>query len=267
MVWEEKALQDKARFQVEKAQYSGPWRVPRKNRMNPDVRTPKRPMSAFLAFSHANRAEQKKKNPSLTNNEITRILAQQWKDAPDDQKKVYIDQEYALRQKYLEKIASWRHSQKNELLAQRQIREELALKKVAEREKDVISHEVDYRNLNYDKSGHYFYSMGENQPWSPHYYQDSRQAQITNYGSRNAYEAETPSNAGEEYDSNSNFQYLHKPAHAEYYSPLQHFDPHFHYQSHYSHLQRSRFQEGISNYFQPEGISSDYHAGSRRRGK
>jgi hypothetical protein len=42
-VWEEKAAQDKARYNNEKMQYSGPWQVPWKRRKK-DPSAPKRPM-------------------------------------------------------------------------------------------------------------------------------------------------------------------------------------------------------------------------------
>jgi HMG (high mobility group) box len=42
-VWEEKAAEDKARYNTEKVQYTGPWQVPWKRRKK-DPSAPKRPM-------------------------------------------------------------------------------------------------------------------------------------------------------------------------------------------------------------------------------
>jgi HMG (high mobility group) box len=42
-VWEEKAAVDKARYNIEKLQYTGPWQVPWKRRKK-DPSAPKRPM-------------------------------------------------------------------------------------------------------------------------------------------------------------------------------------------------------------------------------
>lgn len=85
--WEELARQDKARFEVEKSLYSGPWRVPTARHLKHDPNIPKRPMSAFFAFSHAKRAEEKQKNPKFTNAQISRHLAKLWKESSDKEKK------------------------------------------------------------------------------------------------------------------------------------------------------------------------------------
>ena len=55
--WEEIAKQDKARYEMEKSTYTGPWKVAvvkhKKEKKNSKNHTGafKRPMSAFLAFS------------------------------------------------------------------------------------------------------------------------------------------------------------------------------------------------------------------------
>ena len=43
-VWEKKARKDKARYEVEKAMYKGPWKVPANKRTPKDPSAPKRPM-------------------------------------------------------------------------------------------------------------------------------------------------------------------------------------------------------------------------------
>lgn len=131
--WDELARQDKARFEVEKSLYTGPWKVPAKKRSQKDPNAPKRPMSAFLAYSHARRAEVKKKNPNMNNAEISRVLASMWKGAADEEKKEHIDKEYKLRQKYLTEIAIWRENTEKELSDQRKHREDIAMKTVAAR--------------------------------------------------------------------------------------------------------------------------------------
>jgi hypothetical protein len=253
MLWEEKARQDKARFDVEKSHYTGPWRVPKKKRSNLDIRTPKRPMSAFLAFSHTHRTEAKKKHPDLSNNQITRLLAKRWKDAPDDEKKKFIDQEFELRQQYLENIAAWRQSQKHELMAQRQIREEMALKEVADREKETTDEDVECCHANYDQLNYDYYPIVQNPNWSsyPYRYHDD---------SRYAYNAEASANIkGGHHDSNTNQPTLHPPSTTEHYLYPQHAYPHFCYSIHYSGLNGSRSFEGMPYYYPPERISSEYH--------
>jgi hypothetical protein len=127
------ARKDKARFEVEKSMYTGPWKVPAKKRAIKDPSAPKRPMSAFLAYSHAKRAQVKNENPNMNNAEISRVLAQMWKDASEEEKHEHIEHEYELRQKYLREIAVWREKSEKELENHRRHREELAMKTVAAR--------------------------------------------------------------------------------------------------------------------------------------
>jgi hypothetical protein len=59
-VWDKRAQKDKARYEVEKAMYKGPWKIPANKRTPKDPAAPKRPMSAFLAFSNKRRAALKR---------------------------------------------------------------------------------------------------------------------------------------------------------------------------------------------------------------
>jgi HMG (high mobility group) box len=149
--WEEIAQNDKARYEIEKSMYSGPWKVPVKKRLQDHLNIPRRPMSAFLAFSHANRAEVKRKNPEHNNTQISRHLAQLWKEAKEDEKKEYIDQEYTLRQKYLADIAVWRQVNEKEMTEQRKHREDFAMKKVMDGDLD-----VDHSLTSHPQSSDYF---------------------------------------------------------------------------------------------------------------
>jgi hypothetical protein len=128
--WEKMARRDKARYEVEKKFYSGPWKVLATKRTQKDPNAPKRPMSAFLAFSNLKRAEVKEKNPGLGNSERSRVLAKMWKEAPEDDRKKYIDKEYKLRQTYKTAIAEWRRNSEGEMLAARKGREDEALRTV-----------------------------------------------------------------------------------------------------------------------------------------
>ena len=125
------ARQDKVRFELERSLYTGPWRVPAMKRSQKDPNAPKRPMSTFLAYSNAKRAEVKKKNPTMNNVELSRALAQMWKEAPDEEKKDHIDKEYQLRQTYLSEIAIWRENTDKEFNEQRKHREDIVGKTVA----------------------------------------------------------------------------------------------------------------------------------------
>eukprot|EP00934_Nitzschia_sp_Nitz4_P003903 Nitzschia sp. Nitz4//scaffold295_size27985//9432//11102//NITZ4_008161-RA/size27985-snap-gene-0.63-mRNA-1//1//CDS//3329546245//3893//frame0 len=131
-VWEELARKDKARYEMEKSMYTGPWKVPAKRRAHKDPNAPKRPMSAFLSFSNAKRSEVKDSNPNMGTAEIARVLAQMWKNASDAEKKKHIENEFRLRQEYKVAIADWRKTSENAFEEARKAREDQAMKAVLE---------------------------------------------------------------------------------------------------------------------------------------
>lgn len=112
--------------------YTGPWKVPAKKRSQKDPNAPKRPMSAFLSFSNSKRAYVKEKHPNVGNAEISRILAQMWKDASPEERKDHVDREFKLRQEYKTAIAEWRRNSEIEIQAARKEREDQAMKAVLE---------------------------------------------------------------------------------------------------------------------------------------
>lgn len=129
--WEEKARQDKARYEVEKTMYTGPWKVPAKKRYQKDPDAPKRPMSAFLSFSNSKRALIKAQHPEMNNTDVSRVLAKMWKEAPEEERKVHIEREAELRRAYKIAIADWRKQAEKDELAQREQREEMARNVIA----------------------------------------------------------------------------------------------------------------------------------------
>lgn len=141
--WEGMARRDKARYDVERAMYKGPWKVPANKRTPKDPSAPKRPMSAFLAFSNSRRAMVKRENPDATNAEISKRLSNMWKEAPDDLRQQYIDEEYEKRQQYKIAMADWRTKFEEEKRAERQVREEMALRAAEESEQSVYSRNAD----------------------------------------------------------------------------------------------------------------------------
>jgi hypothetical protein len=98
---------DKERYETEKANYSGPWKVPVTKRNQKDAKAPKRPMSAFVSYSNTKRTDVRKQNPTLKNNEISSILATMWKDTHEDERKVYIEREAELHRTYNIDLANW----------------------------------------------------------------------------------------------------------------------------------------------------------------
>jgi high mobility group protein B1 len=92
---------------VEKASYTGPWQVPWK-RAKKDPSAPKRPMSAFLFFSQGRRRTIKESNPDMKNTEVSRLLGEMWRNAPEEDRRPHIEKEKKEREKYKVAIADWR---------------------------------------------------------------------------------------------------------------------------------------------------------------
>jgi HMG (high mobility group) box len=121
--FEELARKDKARFEIEKRMYSGPWKVSAEKIRDP--KAPKRPCSAFLSFSNQMREKVKKRLLDASSADILRELAKMWKDSPD--RDFFIARELACRQEYKIAIAKWRATQSKPTEDARQHREDLAL--------------------------------------------------------------------------------------------------------------------------------------------
>jgi HMG (high mobility group) box len=125
--WEEMARADKERYEMEKSFYDGPWKIPAE-KSSKDPRAPKRPMSAFLAYSNNKRSEVKQNNPSLSNADISRLLASMWKEVNNEEKQHYIEEEMKLREDYKFRIAEWRANEEIEIDLERKKREEMTLR-------------------------------------------------------------------------------------------------------------------------------------------
>jgi hypothetical protein len=125
--WEERSCKDKARYEVEKAMYSGPWKVAANTRKQKNPDAPKRPMSAFLAFSNKRRAMVKAQNPNASNAELSKILSNMWKEAPEELRKSYVEEEAGLREKYHTSMTAWRDKEKEQKVARAKQTEDMVL--------------------------------------------------------------------------------------------------------------------------------------------
>jgi hypothetical protein len=54
-------------------------------------------MNSFMVFSNEMRPLLQEQNKSLTNNDVSKILGNMWKDLPADQKKPYIERALAIK--------------------------------------------------------------------------------------------------------------------------------------------------------------------------
>jgi hypothetical protein len=75
-----------------------------------DPSAPKRPASAFLAYSNSRRAAAKKVHKEASNADISRILSKMWKEAPEEVRKKYCEDEAQERGRYKLRIADWREN-------------------------------------------------------------------------------------------------------------------------------------------------------------
>jgi len=139
--WDDMAARDKARFKVEKQMYTGPWKVPVTSKTKRDPSAPKRPMSAFLFYSNSKRGMIRRKHKNVSNADISKILSKMWKEATPEERKVYIDREFSLRQEYKVKMAEYKSGVKEKEDSVRQKREEDALRQVDEGALDAVDME------------------------------------------------------------------------------------------------------------------------------
>ena len=126
--WEDIARKDKERYEMEKAMYKGPWKVAAKGKFPKDHEAPKKPMSAYLSFSNCKRAEVKARYPKADSTEISRILAQLWRDASEDERKEHVEKEYILRQEYKTDMAEWSRRKELEYQKARKERDDRAMR-------------------------------------------------------------------------------------------------------------------------------------------
>ena len=107
-MWQERARQDRKRYETEKATYSGPWKVPiSKTRAPKDPNAPKRPLTAFFMFSNSHRKEVASQFPKATNAEISRTLSQMWKAASATTREPFLQKEQRLKDQYKAAKAAW----------------------------------------------------------------------------------------------------------------------------------------------------------------
>lgn len=73
-----------------------------------DPTKPKRPISAYIAFSKAKRSEVKTANPEKTTTEILSLLAECWRNATDEEKKEFVEIAKEDKARYQEQMIEWK---------------------------------------------------------------------------------------------------------------------------------------------------------------
>ena len=106
--WQHKAQLDRERYEREKAEYKGPWKIPDVK----DPTAPKKPMSAFLAFGNERRRAIAEANPTMNGTEISCLLSKLWRECPTDVKESYRAKEAQEREIYKQRRAEWERQKK-----------------------------------------------------------------------------------------------------------------------------------------------------------
>ncbi|KAL7575858.1 hypothetical protein ACA910_003174 [Epithemia clementina (nom. ined.)] len=86
---------------------------PTKKRKTKDPSAPKRPVSAFLAFSNTRRKALKQKYPESTNADLSKMLSKMWREASNEFRQDFIDEAARLSESYKADIAEWRMKNEN----------------------------------------------------------------------------------------------------------------------------------------------------------
>lgn len=105
--WVEKGRIDRERYEREKRNYTGPWRIPYVK--NPNA--PKKPMSSFLAFSNERRRALAQANPNMNGTELSCFLAKLWKESPEHIKQRYKERELREREMFKKSRVEWQRRQ------------------------------------------------------------------------------------------------------------------------------------------------------------
>lgn len=91
-------------------------------------------MSAFLFFSQDRRGSIKEKHPGIRNTEVSKMLGEIWRNAPECERKPFVELEQRERAKYKVKIAQWREEETEKKTAQRKRQEVQTAKRKFEEE-------------------------------------------------------------------------------------------------------------------------------------
>jgi hypothetical protein len=151
--WIQLAARDRARFEFEKAAYTGRWKAPKNERPPKDPNAPKRPITAFLAFSNHHRALVKAQNPGMMTTDLSKILAHMWKVAPKEERLFYIEQDRRQRKSYKAAMTQYKALRATDFTR----RQTYTFKKAAPSRQDQSTHQevVSYQSGEIDKCKHF----------------------------------------------------------------------------------------------------------------
>lgn len=83
----------------------------RKKSVNRDQTAPRQPLSGYVRFMNDRRETVRSENPNISFTEITRLLANEWNQLPQDQKQMYLDAAEQEREKYMQEMAAYKQTE------------------------------------------------------------------------------------------------------------------------------------------------------------
>ena len=107
--WQEKSRIDKARYETERAIFkktTGRSLSTKRILKHPDA--PKRPVSAYFAYSNQRRAYLRRQHRGISNGDLSKMLSKMWKEESLAVKEPYLEKAERLLRQYKLDIASWR---------------------------------------------------------------------------------------------------------------------------------------------------------------
>jgi hypothetical protein len=115
--YKEKALEDKKRYEEEMENYlpseGFEKEIKTKKSKEKDPNAPKKPCTAYIIFSSDFRKKVKEEEPTISTTDITKRLAQMWKDVDDKTKSKYEKKALEDKKRYEEELKDY-NSSKNE---------------------------------------------------------------------------------------------------------------------------------------------------------
>jgi len=106
-LWKGVSRRDRARYEAEMADHTGPVQVPNKRPKKPKD-APKRSMSAFLMYSQENRPALRTMYTDMRAPELSRLLAKMWHELPPREKDPYLKREQQERTLYNQRMKAYR---------------------------------------------------------------------------------------------------------------------------------------------------------------
>lgn len=99
----------------------GGWPKGKKRKKIPrDQTAPRQPLTGYVRFLNDRREKVRAENPTLPFSEITKLLAGEWSNLPQDEKQQYLTAAEQDRERYLQEMNAYKQSEAYRIFTQRQ---------------------------------------------------------------------------------------------------------------------------------------------------